>query len=39
MEKIVSEYGGEIRVDSEVGTFTTFTIKLPVNQGEKLEQP
>lgn len=37
-EKIISEHGGEIRVDSEVGTGTTFTIKLPVYQGEKVGQ-
>lgn len=36
-EKIVGEHGGEIRVDSELGKGTTFTIKLPMHQCEKVE--
>ncbi|MBD3178401.1 MAG: PAS domain S-box protein [Candidatus Latescibacteria bacterium] len=31
---IVEEYGGEIGIDSEEGSGSTFTIKLPVDNGE-----
>jgi len=31
---IIQDHGGEIDVQSEVGTGTTFTIELPVDHGE-----
>lgn len=37
-EKLIKMHGGEISVESELNKFTRFTIKLPINSGQKKEQ-
>jgi PAS domain S-box-containing protein len=36
---ILKSHGGEIRVESQVGRGTSFTVRLPVGQGAEPEQP
>jgi signal transduction histidine kinase len=38
-EQIVRQHGGTIEAESEVGRGTRFTIRLPMDAGEKREQP
>ncbi len=35
VKKVIEEHGGSIEVDSEVGQGTVFTIRLPLDEGEK----